>query len=88
MDEQSRGLLIEIQKLSQENNSMLKSMRRAERNGRMFKAIYWIIVLGLTYAAYIYAKPYMEQAKEFYGAAQAQMQVVKNMQNVMQSSGQ
>jgi hypothetical protein len=81
MDPEDRKLLLESIQLSRENHSMLKKMRRAQKNGRMFKAIYWVVIIGLTYAAYAYVKPYLEQARAAYEATQSQIQDIKDFGN-------
>lgn len=85
MDEQSRKLLLDIQKMTEENHTMLRKMRRAQKNGRMVKSIYWVIMLVLTYYTYIKVRPYIAQMQEFYSAAQVQLQAVKNLSKPVQT---
>ncbi|HEY4504561.1 MAG TPA: hypothetical protein VJI73_02200 [Candidatus Paceibacterota bacterium] len=50
----------ELLKLTRENNTILKGMRRAQRWRIFFQAIYWIAVAGLVVASYRYVQPYLE----------------------------
>ena len=79
MDEDTRKLLEETVELTRENNVMLKKLRSAQKNARMWKGIYWVVVITLTYMAYAYAKPYFDQTKALYGAAQQQLQSFKDL---------
>jgi hypothetical protein len=62
---------------------MLKKLRRAQKNAHTFKAIYWVIIIGASYYAYLQTKPYLEQAKQFYTAAQVQLEGIKNITNIL-----
>lgn len=72
MDEESKKLL-------QETHDMVKKMRDSQKNARMFKLIYWVVIIGLTYSSYLYMKPYLDQARKAYTDAQAQIQDLKNL---------
>ena len=79
MDEDTRKLLEETAELTRENNVMLKKLRSSQKNARMLKGIYWVVVIALTYMAYAYAKPYFDQTKAFYSAAEQQLQSFKDV---------
>jgi hypothetical protein len=44
--------------LGEENNSLLKKMRRAEKWSTFFRFIYWIIIIGLSVGAFYFIQPY------------------------------
>jgi len=46
--------------LVKENNEILHKMRRSLFWGRVFKAVYLIIILGVTFGAYYFIQPYLE----------------------------
>ena len=71
----------EDRKLLQETHDMVKKMRGAQKNARMWKAIYWVVGIGLTIAAYAYIKPYLQRATDAYDQAQAQLQGIKDLGN-------
>lgn len=50
----------EIKALTEENNSILKSMRRHNRVGAFMRLIYWIIILGAAVSSYYYLQPFIE----------------------------
>ncbi len=84
MDDEARKLLLEVKKLSQENHTMLRKIRSTQKNARMMKSIYWVVMLGLTYAAYAYVRPYIQQGRDFYDAAQVQIESFKNFGSTVQ----
>lgn len=65
-----------IEKMVEENNHILKSMRRGSRFGLFLNMIYWIAALGIGLTAYYKIQPYIDGAIEFYGS-------VKNTQEKM-----
>lgn len=78
MDEESRKLLLEVKKLAEDNHSMLKKLRRAQKNSRMLKGLYWAVIITITFYAYRSIRPYIVQVQELYDASQAQLQSFKD----------
>lgn len=79
MDPESKKLLEETAQLARDNHAMLKKMRRSQKNAHMMKSIYWVVIIVLTYAAYLKVRPYIQQASDAYTAAQAQIESIKNL---------
>lgn len=52
--------IAEIKELAEENNSMLKSMRRHNRFGSFIRIIYWIIIIGAAVSSYYYLQPFID----------------------------
>lgn len=67
MDDQR--LLQQIAKLTQENNEILRGMRRAQRWGRLFRLLWWIFIIGTSAATYYYLQPIMLSMLETYEKA-------------------
>lgn len=59
MEENKDTTLQEILRLTQENNEMLRFMKRREEIGTIFKVIYWGLILASAYGAYYYVQPYL-----------------------------
>lgn len=78
MDAESRKLLEETLKLSRENHDMLRKMRRGQKNARMARGIYFVIIFALMYLGYTYIRPYIEEARSIYEATQSQIQGFKS----------
>lgn len=81
MDDETKKLIEETAALAKENNAMLHKLRSSQKNARAWKGIYWVVIIGLTYAAYIEIKPYLEQTKAMYESAQQQVESIKNLGN-------
>lgn len=81
--------LEEMYELVRENNSMLRSARRAAFVGGIFKFAFWIFVLVvLPYLAWLYLQPYLEtimlqyqQLQNQSGAISAQAQSLQEQLN-------
>jgi len=52
--------LKEALRLSKENNEILRKMRRSMLWNRVFKIVYLVIILGVTFGAYYFVQPYLE----------------------------
>lgn len=66
MDDELRSLVEETKELVEENNKILKSMRRNARFGALARIVYWIVILGIGVGAFYYVKPYVEQLMKVY----------------------
>ncbi len=47
--------------LSEENNKILKTLLRNMRWGRLFKTMYWLVILGVSIGAFLHFQPYIDQ---------------------------
>ena len=59
MDEYAKELLRQNLETSQESLSILKKMHRARVVSGVFKAIKWIVIIGLSLGSYYYIEPYL-----------------------------
>jgi hypothetical protein len=67
MDTEDRILLEKVEKLSQENNQMLKKLVQAMRWGRIVKIFYWTLIIGTSVGIFYYFQPLFDQIKDVYG---------------------
>ncbi len=58
--------LDEILKITKENNEILHSMKRHQRWASIFRAVYWLIIIGVSLGAYYFIQPYLESIMEAY----------------------
>lgn len=61
MTPEERDLLTQSIKLSEENNKMLRAMRRGARFVLLWRITYWTLIIGLSYGSYVYLQPYITQ---------------------------
>ncbi|MEK7140443.1 MAG: hypothetical protein AAB815_01515 [Patescibacteria group bacterium] len=69
MDPESKKLLADTFELAQENNKMLRGMRRSMRYQRIMSLVYWVFIIGSAVGAYYLIQPYIDQVKGIYGGA-------------------
>lgn len=55
--------LRELLELVQENNKILRGLRRTSRWASFFSTIKWLIILGSILASYYYLQPYFDSLK-------------------------
>ena len=58
MDPEDKELLRETAELTRKNNKILKNIQSAMRWGRVFRIVYWIIIIGSMLGAYYFLEPY------------------------------
>ena len=66
MDPDIKELLEKNLALSQDNNRMLRSLRRANRLAFIWRIVYIAFFVGGAIFVYSYVKPYLEQARGTY----------------------
>jgi len=66
MNSEEKELLERTLRISEENNKILKNMRRAGRLGTAFRIFYWLVIIGLGFGAYYFIEPYVKQFNVVY----------------------
>ena len=69
MTPEERELLHRSVKLAEENNDILRSIRRSMRLARIMSIIYWVVIIGSAVGAYYLIQPYIESITGLYGGA-------------------
>lgn len=59
MTPEERSLLERTYKLSEENNEILRSIRRSNRWSMALRIAYWAVILILSFGAYYLIQPYL-----------------------------
>ena len=62
----------------EENNALLRKMRRSALLGRIFHILYWVVIFGFSVGAYYLIQPYVDQVKGIYTGVQTDVGNVKN----------
>ncbi|HLP43827.1 MAG TPA: hypothetical protein VK145_00945 [Candidatus Nanoarchaeia archaeon] len=70
MDFHDKEFFDRLMALTEENNRMLKRIRRAAFWNGLIRIVYWLIILGISIGAYYYVQPYLEQLITTYKAVQ------------------
>lgn len=66
MAQDEKELLEKTYKLSEENNNILRKMRRSAFYGRIFKVLYLIVALVLATSLYYVIQPYFDKVVNIY----------------------
>lgn len=74
MTPEERSLLERTHKLVEENNEILRSMRRMSRISGAFRILYWVVIIGVSVGAYYVIQPYIESMIGLYTGAQSAIQ--------------
>lgn len=87
MNPEEISLLHRTYEIAEENNKILKSMRRSARISTALRVFYWAVIILGSLGAYIALQPYLDQLKDIYGSAQDGLSNVKNLTNKINGLG-
>ncbi len=59
MTPEERNLLERTHKLVEENNQILVKMRRSNRYALVFRVLYWVVIIGISFGAFYLIQPYI-----------------------------
>lgn len=82
MDQHLDERLTAIEKKLEENHTLLVRIRRVQRNARLFRLVYWIIIIGVTLGAFYYIEPYLRQITQIYTGFQEGQQSLNALPDV------
>jgi TRAP-type C4-dicarboxylate transport system permease small subunit len=57
-------------RLSEENNDKIRALHKSMVWGRIFRIVYWVIIIGLAIGAFYYLQPYIDSLTDAYGQIQ------------------
>jgi len=66
MQPEEKEMLKKTLELVKENNDMLYALKHSIFWGRIFRFIYWIVILGAAVGVYYYIEPYLDSAADAY----------------------
>ena len=81
MDTELKALLEENLKISQENNVLLKKLRKSARIASITRALYWVVIIGLTVGSFYYLEPYLNKVKSIYDSGALSLDKIQVMLN-------
>ena len=77
MSPEERELLNRSVSLAEDNNKMLRSMRRSMRWASVVRAIYWILIIGSAIGVFYFLQPYIDEVVKTYGSISASLKSFK-----------
>lgn len=81
MSPEERQILIQTHRMVEENNQLIRKMRRAALWGRLWHILYWVIIIGASLGAYYFIQPYVEQVQGVYGGLKQDLTNVRGTVN-------
>ena len=66
MNPDEQKMLREALSLSRENNEILKKLYRSTMWGRVFRILYWLVLIGVTVGSLYLIQPYIDQLQGIY----------------------
>ena len=78
-------MLEQTRKLAQENNDLLRSMRRSGRISMIMRLLYWVVIIISSVGAYYFIQPYIDSLTGLYSQAQKSINSVQNVTGSLQN---
>ena len=88
MSPEERKLLERAVALSEENNDILRSMRRSMRLGNIMTLLYWVFIIGSAVGAYYLIQPYISQITGGYDSAKTSFGDLKGLMDAYKQTSQ
>lgn len=66
MTPEEKSLLERTYKLAEENNDILRSIRRTSRITAALRILYWVVIVLAAFGAYYFIQPYVEAVTGLY----------------------
>lgn len=82
MSEEEKELLKRSVRLAEENNDILRAIRRSMRLARFMSILYWIFIIGSAVGAYYLIQPYIDSVTNAYGGAKSSFGSFKDALNM------
>jgi len=86
MTDEEKFLLERTAKLVEENNVILRRMRRANRWGIAFRIFYWVVIIGISVGALYFLQPYIDSTRELINGAKETITGVNTSVNQAQAA--
>lgn len=81
MQSEEREMLKKTLELTQENNDLLRSIKRGMFWSKIIRIIYWVIIVGAAVGIFYYIQPYLDGAINAYSGIKSSLQGFGNLLN-------
>ncbi len=79
MDPESKQLLERTFELSLDNNKMLHKLRSVQKREFIWRAVKFILIIGIAFGAFYYIEPYMNKVMDIYNSVTGIQESAKNV---------
>ncbi len=83
MDPEDKKIIRENLEIAEDNQKMLKKIRRSMLLGNFTRVIYWVIIIGASLGAYYYIQPYIDSARDSFNQFQKGVNTVSTGADVV-----
>ncbi|MBI4155912.1 MAG: hypothetical protein HY507_01630 [Candidatus Zambryskibacteria bacterium] len=83
MSPEEKELLKRSVALAEENNDMLRGMKRSMRLGRFMTLVYWLFIIGSAVGAYYLIQPYINLLTDTVGGAKGSLNGLKDISGII-----
>ena len=87
MTPEEKILLERAVHLGEENNKILRGIRRGNRLSFVWKIFYWAFIIAVSYGAYIYIQPYIDMLTKEYTNIKGTVTTVQKTANQIPDLG-
>ena len=77
MSPEERELLNKAVSLAEDNNKMLRYMKRSAHVSNIMRVIYWLIIIGSGVAGFYILQPYADQLVQMYQSVSGEIQGIQ-----------
>lgn len=74
-----KSILANTLTLTEENNRMLKAMRRAQKIATVMRIVYWLIIIGIAIGAFYFLQPFIDQTESMIKGLGSTAENIKNI---------
>lgn len=86
MTPEERSLLERTYKLAEENNQILRGIRRSNRFATIMRVLYWVVIIVLSFGAYYLIQPYLQATLSAYDSIRDNIQGAQSNLNSLQNT--
>jgi hypothetical protein len=86
MTPEEKSLLERTYKLAEDNNTILRGIKRSNRLSSLMHVLYWVIIIFSGLAAYYFIQPYLTLMLGLYNQAQGGVNTVQGGLNTVQNA--
>jgi len=66
IDVEQQQLTKRLVELAEENNKLLRKLHHSLMFGRVFRILYWVIIIGIGFGALYFLQPYIDSVQNLY----------------------
>ena len=82
MDPESKRLLQNTLALVEENNKMLRKVRRSQKITTFLRVVYWVITIGIAVGAFYFLQPFISQIEKYIQSTGISIDQFKGLSNM------